>query len=268
MTSSNNDFDETLNTIYNFIRDKVEKTGSDKVILGLSGGLDSATVLKLCIDALGNDKVICLIMPESVSPEQDMEDARWLASRWDVEYHDIDIDNILNEFPADPDNRMAFANLKARIRMCLEYYFANVENGLVVGTSNKSELLLGYTTKYGDSAADFLPVGDIYKSDLSKLAGVIDVPERFLNKVPRAGLWEGQTDEDELGYAYEEIDEILKGIEKGYTMERIDEINGVSEEDVQDIKAMVEKNAHKRKIPTVAKLRSATIGVDWREFSD
>ncbi|MFW6141467.1 MAG: NAD+ synthase [Candidatus Saliniplasma sp.] len=267
MTSSKDDFDETLKIIEQFIIDKVEKTGSEKVVLGLSGGLDSATVLKLCIDALGNDKVICLIMPESASPEQDMEDARWLASKWDVKYHDIEIDSILREFPVDPDNKMAFANLKARIRMCLEYYYANVENGMVVGTSNKSELLLGYTTKYGDSASDFLPVGDIYKSDIRELAKDIGVPDRFLDKVPRAGLWEGQTDEDELGYMYEEIDEILKGIEKGYSMEKIAESNGVSIEDIQDIKGRVHRNAHKRKMPTVAKIRSGTIGVDWREFS-
>ncbi|MFO7793073.1 MAG: NAD+ synthase [Candidatus Saliniplasma sp.] len=268
MTSLEKDLDKLIDIIHGFIQDKVEKTGSEKVVLGLSGGLDSTTVLKLCVDALGNDKVLCLIMPESASPDQDMEDARWLVSEWDVKCHDIDIDNILREFPASPDNKMAFANLKARVRMCLEYYYANVESSLVVGTSNKSELLLGYTTKYGDSAADFLPVGDIYKSDIRELAKIIGVPKKFLDKVPRAGLWEGQTDEDELGYTYEEIDEILKGLEKGYSIEKIAESNGISTEDVQDIKARVEENAHKRKMPTIAKLRSGTIGVDWREFSD
>ncbi|MFW6041189.1 MAG: NAD+ synthase [Thermoplasmatota archaeon] len=259
--------DEYITIIHEFIRDKVDKTNSQGVVLGLSGGLDSATVLKLCIDSLGRDKVHCLIMPEKASPEEDMRDARWLAEEWGVNYDEIDIDKIMRVFPAVKDKRLANANLKTRIRMCVEYYHANISDKLVIGTSNKSEILLGYTTKYGDSAVDFLPIGDLYKSEVKDLAARIEVPSRFLDKIPRAGLWEGQTDEDEIGYTYKVIDKILEGFEKNRSLEDISKNNGVSLKAVRDIKRMVLKSAHKRKIPTICKLRIATVGKDWREFS-
>lgn len=267
MSRLNDDLDEEVKIIHEFISDKVDKTGAQGVVLGLSGGLDSATVLKLCIDSLGKDKVHCIINPESASPREDMEDARWLTEEWRVKVDEVDIDSILEEFPANPDKKLPYANLKARVRMCTWYYFANVEHRLVIGTSNKSEILLGYTTKYGDSAADFLPLGDMYKSDVKKLAEKIGVPERFLNKVPRAGLWEGQTDEDELGYSYEEIDKVLKGIENLESTEDIAEKNRLDEESVTEIENMVKSSAHKRKIPTIIKLRNRTVGLDWYEYT-
>ncbi|MFO8110226.1 MAG: NAD+ synthase [Thermoplasmata archaeon] len=259
--------EENITIIREFIVDKVRMTGSDGVILGLSGGLDSATVLKLCVDALGAEKVHCLIMPESASPADDMVDARGLAERWNVPTDEVNIDKVVNSFPVDGGERLAFANLKARIRMCIQYYYANVENKLVVGTSNKSELLIGYTTKYGDSGADFLPVGDLYKTDIKKLAARIDVPKRFIEKTPRAGLWEGQTDEKELGFSYEELDTVLKGMEALEDVETITEKRDVPLDKVEEIKAMVERSAHKRKIPTILKLRNRTVGLDWREYS-
>ncbi len=267
MSKSTEELDEYITIIKEFIRDKVEKTGSKGVVLGLSGGLDSATVLKLCIDALGPEKVHCIIMPESASPSEDMDDARYLAQKWKVPTEEIRIDGILNSFPAEEEEKLAYANLKARVRMCIEYYFANVEDKLVVGTSNKSEILIGYTTKYGDSASDFMPIGDIYKSELKELAHRLKVPRRFIEKVPRAGLWEGQTDEKELGFTYEEIDQILKGIEAMEDVKTIAERNGITVDIVEDIKGMVKKSAHKRKIPTIVKLRNRTVGLDWREYS-
>ena len=268
MTLSKSQLNENIKIIKEFIKDKVKKTSADGVVLGLSGGLDSSTVLKLCIDALGKEKVHCVIMPESASPEEDMRDARWLVEKWGVNSEEININPILESFPVNPDKRLAYANLKARIRMCLEYYFANIESSLVVGTSNKSEILLGYTTKFGDSAADFLPMGDVYKTDVRQIAEKISVPDRFLDKVPRAGLWEGQTDEDELGHTYDEIDKVLKGIEKQKDLTKIAEKNGLDPESVEDIKQMVTRSAHKRKQPTIVKLRSRTVGKDWREFTE
>lgn len=267
MSRLNDSLDEEVTIIREFIRDKVDKTGAEGVVLGLSGGLDSATVLKLCIDSLGGEDVHCVINPESASPEEDMRDARWLSDEWGVEVDEIGIDGILERFPVDPEKKLPYANLKARVRMCIWYYLANVEHKLVVGTSNKSEILLGYTTKYGDSAADFLPLGDMYKSDVRKLAEAIGVPERFLDKVPRAGLWEGQTDEKELGYNYEEIDEVLKGLEDLKSFEEIAEKNQLDEESVKEIENMVKKSAHKRKIPTIIKLRNRTVGLDWYEYT-
>ena len=267
MSQEQDPMQEDIRLMRKFIKDKIEKTNTEGVVLGLSGGLDSTTVLKLSIDALGKEKVHGIIMPESASPEEDMRDARWIAEKWDVEYDEYNIDPILECFPATPYKRLPYANLKARVRTNIEYYVANMENKLVIGTSNKSELLLGYTTKYGDSAADFLPMGDVYKSDVKKLAKKIDVPERFIEKVPRAGLWEGQTDEDELGHTYKEIDEVLKCIEAQEPLEKIAEKNGVSESTVEDVKEMIHDSVHKRKFPTVLKLRPRTIGLDWREFT-
>lgn len=267
MTLSKSQLNESIKIIKEFIRDKVEKINSEGVVLGLSGGLDSSTVLKLCIDALGEEKVHCIIMPETASPKADMEDARWLVDEWGVNSEEININSILEGFPVNHDEKLAYANLKARVRMCLEYYYANIENSLVVGTSNKSEILLGYTTKFGDSAADFLPIGDVYKTDVRQIAEKIGVPDRFLDKVPRAGLWEGQTDEDELGHTYDEIDKVLKGIEKQKDLSKIAEKNGLTTESVEDIKNMVEKSSHKRKMPPIVKLRSRTVGKDWREFT-
>ncbi len=267
MSRLNDNLDEEVKIIHEFIRDKVEKTGAQGVVLGLSGGLDSATILKLSIDSLGKDKVHCVINPERASPEEDMRDARWLTEEWDVKVDEVEIDSILEEFPVDPTKKLPYANLKARVRMCVWYYFANVEHKLVIGTSNKSEILLGYTTKYGDSAADFLPIGDMYKSDVRKLAEKIGVPERFLDKVPRAGLWEGQTDESELGYSYEEIDKVLKGIENLESTEEIAEKNQIDKDNVKEIEKMVKNSAHKRKIPTIIKLRNRTVGLDWYEYT-
>ncbi len=267
MSSSSDKMELQLETIREFIADKVKETGAQGVVLGLSGGLDSAVTLKLCLEALPVEQVHCILMPEAATPAQDMEDARWLADLWGVPWDEVPIDNIVDSFPLSKDGKLSEANLKARIRMCIEYYFANMENKLVVGTSNKSELLLGYTTKYGDSASDFSPIGDIYKSDLGELAEYIDVPNRFIKKVPRAGLWPGQTDEKELGYSYDELDAVLKGLEVSAAVQEIADRTGMDIKEVEDIKNMVAKGAHKRKFPTILKLRSRTVGIDWREFS-
>lgn len=268
MSSTYPQMEEQLKIIKEFIRDKVQKTGSEGIILGLSGGLDSAVVLKLCIESLPKSSIHCLIMPEETTPQVDMEDAKSLADDWGVTWDEIRIDDMVNSFPLSRDGKLAEGNLKARIRMCLEYYFANLENKLVVGTGNKSELLLGYTTKYGDSASDFLPIGDIYKTDLRSFAAYIGVPDKIIQKTPRAGLWEGQTDEGELGYSYQELDGVLKGLESLASVEEIAARTGMQVKHVEDISERVFRNAHKRKFPPVLKLRSRTIGVDWREFSD
>lgn len=268
MSDKGQRYEEYIQVIHEFIQDKVKKTGAEGVVLGLSGGLDSATVLKLCVDALGKEKVHCIINPEDASPEEDMEDAPWYAEELDVRCEEEPIDELMEVSPAEPDEKLPYANFKARMRMCIWYYHANVESKLVVGTSNKSEILLGYTTKYGDNAADFLPMGDIFKSEVRDIAEIIGVPERFLNKTPRAGLWEGQTDEKEIGYPYDEIDQVLKELQDTREVEKIAERTGFDTEEVQDIKDMVYQSAHKRKIPTIAKVRGNTVGIDWREFTD
>lgn len=267
MNTIKDPMDEWYELMKEFINDKLEKTGTEGVVLGLSGGLDSAVILKTCVDTISTDQITCLMMPESATPKEDTEDAIWLATKWGVTYVLKDIDGILESFDLEVHDRAAYANLKARIRMCILYYHANLENKLVVGTCNKSELLVGYSTKYGDGASDLLPIGDIYKSDLKYLAEHIGVPKRILVKAPRAGLWEGQTDEAELGYTYEVLDSVLKGIESNSSIQSIAQKTGVSLDDVERIRSMVVRSAHKRQPPQVLKLRSRTVGLDWREFS-
>lgn len=206
------DFLSVEKRIEGFIASRVERAGADGVVLGLSGGLDSATVAALCARALGPDRVLALIMPAPVSPHRDVEAAKKLAHGLGVRQKTIPLRSILEAFREHLDNgdKRAMGNLAARVRMTLLYYQANRLNYLVVGTGNKSEISVGYTTKYGDSACDILPLGDLYKTEVRELAKSLGVPESVIEKTPSAGLWPGQTDEGELGMSYEELDKALK----------------------------------------------------------
>ncbi len=211
-------FEKVVERICDFIRDIVSSSGSTGVVLGLSGGIDSATVAYLCSRALGNGRVFALIMPEvGITPEQDVDDAIKVAENLGIEYKLIEINDLVKAFKkkAGEGSKIAEVNLKPRIRMVLNYYHANSMNRLVAGTGNKSELMVGYFTKYGDGGVDFLPIGDLYKTEVFQLAAYLGVPEEIIRKKPSAALWPGQTDEDEMGISYAELDEILKLIERG-----------------------------------------------------
>ncbi|MDI3498743.1 NAD(+) synthase [Archaeoglobus sp.] len=242
-------FEKVVERICDFIRGVVSSSGSTGVVLGLSGGVDSATVAYLCVRALGSERVFALIMPETgVTPEQDVEDAINVAESLGMEYKLIEINDIVRVFKekAGEGSKIAEANLKPRIRMVLNYYHANSMNRLVAGTGNKSELMVGYFTKYGDGGVDFLPIGDLYKTEVFHLAAYLGVPRRIIEKKPSARLWPGQTDEEEMGISYAELDEILKLIEKG---ERRDD------EKFRRVVQMVERSRHKREMPPVARVR-------------
>ncbi|AAB90242.1 NAD(+) synthase [Archaeoglobus fulgidus] len=242
-------FEKVVERICDFIRGVVSSSGSTGVVLGLSGGVDSATVAYLCVRALGSERVFALIMPETgVTPEQDVEDAINVAESLGMEYKLIEINDIVRVFKekAGEGSKIAEANLKPRIRMVLNYYHANSMNRLVAGTGNKSELMVGYFTKYGDGGVDFLPIGDLYKTEVFQLAAYLGVPRRIIEKKPSARLWPGQTDEEEMGISYAELDEILKLIEKG---ERRDD------EKFRRVVQMVERSRHKREMPPVARVR-------------
>jgi NAD+ synthase len=260
---------ETVDIIHSFIRQKVDETKAEGVLIGLSGGLDSAVVVKLCSDALGPEKVLVLIMPDSTTPEVDIKDALKFATSLGIEYKVIDISNIVECVknllsPMELDKK-DLGNIKARCRMILLYIHANSANKLVMGTSNKSELLTGYFTKFGDGGADFSLIGDLYKTQILELAKTIDMEENLIIKPPSAGLWEGQTDEDELGIGYKELDSILLGIELKLQIEDIAEKTGIDPSEVSRILKMVEKSVHKRKMPLIPKIGIRTLGLDWRE---
>jgi NAD+ synthase len=200
------------NTIILGIKKYFAENGSKRAVLGLSGGIDSAVVLALLVKALGKENVTALIMPNTkITKMENILDAKNLAETFGVEYHVLPIDRKLEMFEQTPwkQNKIAEANLNARIRAVILYNYANSNNALVVGTGNKSEFYMGYFTKHGDAAADIFPIADLYKSQVKALAEYFKLPVQFLKKTPTAELWLGQEDEKELGITYEELDELL-----------------------------------------------------------
>lgn len=231
--------------IADWIREQVQGAGLRGAVLGLSGGIDSAVVSGLCARALGPENVLGLIMPiESIS--RDAEHGELAARAWGIEYATLDLapayHALLAALPAG--SQMATANLKPRLRMIALYHHANTLGRMVVGTGNRSELLVGYFTKYGDAGVDLLPIAGLFKHQVRELAREIGVPEPIISKPPSAGLWEGQTDEQEMGITYEELDRILEAIES----DRKIPVDG----DVFDrVDGMVRGSEHKRQLPPI-----------------
>ncbi len=260
--------DGTEAVIQKFLSEKLRKTGLSGFVVGLSGGIDSAVVTKLCIQAVGGKRVLPVIIPEKDSPEQDIKDAIDFCERERIEYRMIDITesvDALTKAVGGVADRMALANIKARCRMVVLYHLANTERYMVVGTSNKSEMLTGYFTKYGDGGADLEPIGDLYKSQVRQLAARIGVPDAVISKAPSAGLWKGQTDEAEMKISYDNLDSILHCLELGLSEEEASSRSGVPVDEVRRIERMVRTSSHKRKLPPVVKLGLRTPGLDWRE---
>ena len=230
---------KTAERISSWISERVEEAGAEGVVLGMSGGVDSSVAAVLAKRALG-DEVLGVIMPCHSDPT-DMEHARMVAAKFGIETEYVDLtpvfDRLLEALP--PGGRMAEGNLKARLRMTVWYYFANSRNYLVVGAGNKSEIMVGYTTKYGDGGVDILPLGSLLKKQVRELARELGVPDEIIAKPPSAGLWEGQTDEGEMGISYDELDSILVAIESGDD----DECN---QESLARVRAMMAASQHKR----------------------
>lgn len=247
------DLEKTKSYIVEFIKSKVSEANSDGIAIGLSGGIDSTLVAYLACEAVGPDRVFGIVMPSSTTPTEDKIHGIQIAQHLGIDYKEIAIDSILNEFLSvtqlDNDN-LAIGNLKARIRMSTLYYYANFKNYLVIGTGNKSEILIGYFTKHGDGACDMEPIGDLYKSEVFKLSESLNISEEILNKPPRAGLWENQTDEDEIGMSYALLDEILYlYTEKDMKNTEIAQKLDISIDDVDMIIAKVIRSEHKSKVP-------------------
>jgi len=243
------DFERIAERIVDFIREQVEAANAEGVILGLSGGIDSAVVAFLCVRALGREKVLATIMPEKgVTAEEDVADAIEIAKMLGIEYRVIEISDIVKMLTEKlgKANKSAEINLKPRVRMMINYYYANGLNRLVAGTGNKSEISIGYFTKYGDGGVDFQPIGDLYKTEIFQFAKFLGVPEKIIRKKPTAGLFVGQTDEGEIGMSYAELDEILKMIEKGIKRD---------DEKFRRVLKLVNGSEHKRRLPPIPKVR-------------
>ena len=254
--------------ILHFLSEKLRKTGAKGYVVGVSGGIDSAVVLKLAARAVGKDKVLALIMPEKDSPKDDLRLGRTLCESEGVRYEVVDISEIVGAFVDALDakvGRNQLGNAKARTRMMLLYHYAATEKRLVLGTSNKSELLIGYFTKYGDGGADLEPIGDLYKTEVREMADRLEIPKEIIGRPPSAGLWKGQTDEKEIGISYDKLDDILRGIELAIDEQDISKKAKVPVGEVRRISELVRLSSHKRKFPPVPKIGLRTPGLDWRE---
>lgn len=261
------DIEETKTVIKDFIRTYVKNAGCHGVIIGLSGGVDSAVTTILCIEALGNKNVKCLFLPDSTTPLSDIKHKETLVKKFNLNCKTKNITSLVNEFlkycPIKPD-KYALANIKARIRMTLLFEYANMTNSLVCGTSNKSELLVGYFTKYGDGGADIMPIGDLYKTQVRELAKNLGIPKEIISKPPTAGLWKNQSDEKELKLGYDKLDKILIGLEKKIDKKTIARIANVKLSEVERIKNMRIHSQHKRRNALIPKIGVRTPGYDWR----
>ncbi len=244
------DYGAAIDRITGFIREKVGEAGVGGVVVGVSGGIDSATVAYLAVRALGKDKVLGLIMP--YYENGDLEDAKLVCESLGIEYRVVSIKPIVDEFERavgelDVKSR---GNVMARTRMVLLYAHANAMNRLVLGTSNRSEVLTGYFTKWGDGASDYAPLINLYKTEVWEIAKLLGVPERIIKKKPTAGLWEGQTDEDELGISYRLLDEILwRMVDLGKEKAEIAEELKIPLERVEYVEKLVKGSEHKRRLP-------------------
>ena len=206
--------------ISDWINERVEIAGAKGCVVGLSGGIDSSVVAALCKKAFSKN-ILGVIMPCFSNPE-DQAHAQALAQKFSIETVEVDLSEALEslykglekkKYSPDTCNDLACANLRPRLRMSTLYYFANKNNYLVVGTGNKSELVMGYFTKYGDGGVDLEPLGGLLKKRVSELAAELQIPQEIIDKPPSAGLWHGQTDESEMGITYAELDKIIEAIE-------------------------------------------------------
>lgn len=254
--------------IIEFIRQQVRESHVGGAIVGLSGGIDSALVTRLCVDAIGADKVINVFLPSPSTPDRDRKDVVELARFFGTELMEIDIAPMIESFsrfiPSMGD-RMLGGNVMARVRMTILFHYARSMNLVVMGTGNKSELLMGYFTKFGDGGCDFLPIGDLYKTEVWEMAKKLGLPQFVIEKAPSAGLWEGQTDEGEMGVSYEALDRVLFGIEQGMQLEQISRSTKIDESTVELVWRKHLASVHKRKMPLIPKIGIRTVGLDWRE---
>lgn len=263
-------WEEVKVKVTRFIRDYVEKARAKGIVLGLSGGVDSSTAAALSALAIGGDKVLGLLLPEKETYNpKDIDHAKLVAEKFGVKTETIDItlaiEALQKTLPLfDPDDNLCKGNLKARTRMLYLYYYANKLNFIVCGSSDKSETLIGYFTKWGDVAADIAPLMDLYKTQVRKLAKHIGVPEEIADKPPSPALWPGQTAEEEIGIKYETLDLILYGLEHFMKPEEIAKQLDVQKEIVEKVKRKWQTAEHKRRMPLTTKIQYRTVGFDFR----
>ncbi|MGA1931404.1 NAD+ synthase [Arcobacter sp. YIC-464] len=246
---------EIKEQLITFLKEEVKKTGLQNVTVGLSGGLDSAVVAVLCKEAFG-DKLNCVLMPSQFSSQSSTDHAVELCEKFDIKYEIVSIAPMVEAFIDKMDeDSLRIGNFSARMRMSVLYDISSREKSIVVGTSNKSELLLGYGTIFGDIACAINPIGEIYKSDEFEFARILGVTDAIINKAPSADLWEGQSDENELGYSYKQMDDVLKPmVDEGKSKDELLAL-GFEEKLIDMLDYRIKANAFKGKLPTIAKIK-------------
>ena len=266
----------TINTdlacrlLVDFIRQETTRVGFSRAVVGLSGGIDSALVAFLAAETLGPENVLGIRMPYKSSSAESLEHAQLVVDALGIPHDAIEItpmvDPLLARFP--DMNKGRAGNIMARQRMIILFDQSVAFNGLVIGTSNKTESLLGYTTVFGDNAAALHPLGDLYKNQVRQLARAMGVPSVIIDKPPSADLWAGQTDEGELGYTYDEADQLLfLLVDKRYSIEDAVEA-GFPEAFVNRVWQTMQRNQYKRRLPLIPKLSQRTIGYDFLYLRD
>jgi NAD+ synthase len=268
--------DLTINTdvarqiLTGFIKSETGRVGFSRVVVGLSGGIDSALSCALAVEALGPGNVLALRMPYRSSSSDSLEHAQLMIDQFKVQHETIEITDMVEPlFMQDPKiTKIRMGNIMARARMIVLYDQSEVFKGLVLGTSNKTEILLGYSTIWGDMASAINPIGDLYKAQVRQLSRALNIPTPIIDKAPSADLWDGQTDENELGFTYEQVDRLLYLLvdQRFSPQECIEE--GFDEKFVHAVVARVRRNQFKRMMPPIAKLSNRTVGYDFLYLRD
>jgi NAD+ synthase len=253
-----------------FLRDETNNAGFRRGVLGLSGGVDSAVSAFLAAEALGKENTIAVMMPYRASNPKSLEDANAVVAKLGIRSEVIDISPMVDAYCEawKVTDRVRRGNVMARMRMVALYDVSARERGLVIGTSNKTEIMVGYGTLFGDTASAINPIGDLYKTQVWQLAGELGVPKQIIDKTPSADLWEGQSDEDELGVSYSRLDLLLYHlVDERRNDEELQKL-GFEREIVDRVKTMIQKNQFKRRLPLIAKISYRTVNVDFRYARD
>ena len=268
--------DLTINTelatkiITGFIKTELNRVGFTKTLMGVSGGIDSALSLYLSAKALGPENVLAVRMPYATSPSDTLDDAQTMIDALGVQSMTIEITDMVDPLINlhEDMTKLRAGNIMARTRMIVLYDQSVAFKGLVMGTSNKTEMLLGYSTIFGDSAAALQPIGDLYKTQVRQLARALGVPDKVIQKAPSADLWAGQTDEGELGFTYAEVDKLLYLlVDQRYRPEDC-VAEGFDRDFVERVMGLMRRNHFKRVMPPIAKLSQRTIGYDFLYLRD
>lgn len=257
---------EAERNLVRFLKDYASDAGRDKFVIGISGGIDSALAAALAVRAVGKKNVFGLVLPDDGTPKETLKDAALVGKWLGISLRTESIQGMVDAAAKAVGklDKASLGNVKARCRMILLHAEAATRAGLVLGTGNKSEIFLGYFSKYGDGGVDVQPIGDLYKTQVRLLSKHVGMPPRLISKAPTAGLWAGQTDEKELGIPYDALDRVLLGFELKLPFPQVAKIVGIPLKEVERIDHMRRITQHKRRMPMSPKMGLRTVGIDWR----